>query len=172
MRHIHAVSAIVLLSVVAPAQGQPVPRGTEFIQIDGSKNPELIPQWSSWGFAFRIFSGGPRELPSTVHVVASKDEAAMILREADAMQKVDAACAAKMAEVTKRIGKEKASVLDEEGRKINLDCRWQTLYARDRILERLNPQARVALIAFVESTKKGRQVSVPKNGLARYLEPQ
>ena len=162
----------ILLIVQVRADAQPVQRDTDLMTINGAKNPELIPQWSAWGLALRIISSGSRELPSMVYHVASAEERAMITREADAVQRIDAACQTKMAEVTKRIGKEKTADLDAEGRRITLDCRWQTLYARNRILERINPDARAALVAFVESTKKGTQVSLPKKSLARYLEPE
>ena len=37
-------------------------RPPEYIEIDGSRNPELGPQWSTWGFAFRVITGGSRRI--------------------------------------------------------------------------------------------------------------
>ena len=62
------------------------------LQIDGSKNPELIPEWSAWGFAFRVFATGSRQLPTSIYTVVSAEETAMIIKEADQLQKVDQDC--------------------------------------------------------------------------------
>jgi hypothetical protein len=148
---------------------QPPP---ETIEIDGSKNPELIPQWSAWEFAFRAIAGGRKELPTIVHRVVSTDEAAMIVREAEMATKLGAGCETRMARLRPLIGKEKASVLDARAREVTLDCRRQTLDVRDRVLEHLNPEAQGALRAFVESTKAGTSVTLRKKQLARYLEPE
>ena len=74
---------------------QPDPAFGEIVQIDGSKNPELIPQWSAWGYAFRVFAGGPRMLPSSVLAHVTDAEQALIIREADAVQASDVTCMAR-----------------------------------------------------------------------------
>ena len=66
-RTLAAISvAALIVSGGLQARGQR-PAGTsaqEMLQIDGSKNPELIPEWSAWGFAFRVFATGSRQLPT------------------------------------------------------------------------------------------------------------
>ena len=64
------------------------------------------------------------------------------------------------------------SAIDARVRQINLECRWETLHARDRVLAALNPDGRAALMAFVESTKVGTSLSIPRKDLARFLEPE
>jgi hypothetical protein len=144
----------------------------EVIQIDGAKNPELIPQWSAWGYAFRVIAGGPRELPSTVHHVASSEEKAMVLREADAVQRIDKTCQDRVLKLHPLVGREDPAVVDAKLRAITLECRHETLHARDRVLKALNPEAATALILFVESTKSGTTMSIRKRDLARFLEPE
>ncbi|HUF67505.1 MAG TPA: hypothetical protein VMM79_02550 [Longimicrobiales bacterium] len=144
----------------------------EILRIDGGKNPELIPQWSAWGFAFRVIAGGSRELPSVVYHVVSKDEAAMLLREADAIQKIDKACLERGLKLHSSLARTDTAVLDARLRELNLECRRRTLDARDRVLEALNPEGAAALIMFVESTKRDTSISVPRNALARFLEPE
>lgn len=143
----------------------------EMLEIDGSKNPELIPQWSAWSFAFRTM-GGARDLPSSVLKLVSPSESALIMREADALQKVDARCAERMTELTQRLGKVARPVLEKQAQDLTLECRWETLYSRDRVLEGINAEAGAALVAYVESTKVGTTISLPKKALARYLKPQ
>jgi hypothetical protein len=178
MRRLIVIVGVLVVSATPRAQSralansqsaQPPP---ETIEIDGSRNPELIPQWSAWEFAFRVMADGPKELPTIVHLVVSADEGALILREAGMIAKRAAACEARMSKLRVLIGKEKASVLDAQAREITLDCRRQTLDVRDRLLDRLNPEAQTALRAFVESTKAGTSLTLTKKQLARFLEPE
>ena len=102
MRRLVGIIAALVVSATLSAESQvrPGPRGTqpppETIEIDGSKNPELVPQWSAWEFAFRVMAGGSRELPTIVHLAVLADEEAMILREAETITKRAAACEARM----------------------------------------------------------------------------
>src|SRR4051812_12253488 len=76
----------------AQTSAAPVESPLEIVHVDGAKSPELIPQWSVWGFVFRVLSGGPRQLPTSVFVLVSKAEEALVIKEADAVQRIDAAC--------------------------------------------------------------------------------
>lgn len=152
-----------------PAGQKPAP---EKLEIDGSKNPELIPEWSAWGFAFRVFATGSRQLPSTIYFAVSREEEASIMKEADQLQKVDRECLGRLMKLRDLVGKEKDDVLDGKLRDLTLECRWAALHTRDRVLESLDPEGAAALTAFVESTKAGTTISIPKKDLARYLEPQ
>lgn len=144
----------------------------EIMHIDGGKNPELIPQWSAWGYAFRVIAGGPRELPSIVHHVVSSDERAMVLKEADAVQQIDKGCHERVLKLHSLLNKEKPAVIDGKLRPIIVECRRRTLDARDRVLQGLNPEGAAALIMFVESTKSSTSLSIRKSELARFLEPE
>jgi hypothetical protein len=144
----------------------------EIVVIDGSKNPELIPQWAAWEFAFRVMGGGPKELPTTVYRVVSGEERALILAEAQASLKRDKACQERVQKLWPLVGIEKDSVINVKQQKIQLDCRWETLHARDRLLQRLRPEGQTELIRFVEDMKGGTKVTIPKRELAHYLQPQ
>lgn len=144
----------------------------EVVQIDGRKNPELIPQWNAWGFAFRVFSGGPRELPTSVLTHVTADEQALIMKEADAAQKMSADCRARHQKLFAEGGAKTLNELAREVWDLTLECRRATLHARDRVLAGLTPEAQVALAAFVESTKSGTTVSIPRKDLARFREPE
>jgi hypothetical protein len=151
----------------ASAQSKP-----DILQIDGSKNPELIPQWSVWGFVFRVLAGGPRQLPTSVLRVVSKDEEALVMKEADAIQKVDADCLVRVTKAAALLGVESMAAVDARVREISVACRRETLHARDRLLAGLNLEAAAALMAFAESTKAGTSMSLPRKDLARFLEPE
>jgi hypothetical protein len=167
-----AMSATAYAQRKAPPGSLPPHAPPEMIEIDGSRNPELIPQWSAWEFAFRVIAGGSKELPTIVLQVVSTDEGAMIVREAEMATKLSAGCETRMGKLRVLIGKEKASVLDARAREVTLDCRRHTLEVRNRVLEHLNPEAQTALRAFVESTKAGTSLTLRKKFLARFLEPE
>lgn len=168
------VLMVLATGVCAAAGGQASDRRAvpDMMQIDGSKNPELIPEWSAWGFAFRVFATGSRQLPSSVYFAVSREEEALIIKEADQLQKVDRDCQSRVVKLHDLLGKEKDDVLDQKLRDITLECRWATLHARNRVLEALKPEGAAALTAFVASTKAGTSITIPKKDLARYLEPQ
>jgi hypothetical protein len=175
MRTLFIALAMLQAPQLALAGGQTRPdsgAAPEMLHVDGARNPELIPQWSVWGYVFRVIAGGPRELPTSVLRVVSKEEEAMIKKEADAVQKIDADCQSRAFRAAALLGVETAAVVDTKVRAISVACRRETLHARDRILAALNPEAAAALNAFAESTKSGTSLSLPKKDLARYLEPE
>jgi hypothetical protein len=153
-------------------QGTVEKRVPEMIEIDGSRSPELIPEWSAWNFAFRVIATGSRQLPSSVHLVVSKEEAALLFKEADRLQKLDRDCQHRVVKLHSLLGKEKDDVLDARLRDTTLECRWATLHARDRVLEQLEPEGAAALAGFVTSTKAATSLTIRKQDLARFLEPQ
>jgi hypothetical protein len=148
------------------------PESADYVEIDGAKNPELIPGWATWAFAFRVIAGGSRLIPTDVLRHLSKDESALLLEAADADQRNDAACQERMLKLRPLLLTERAQVLNAKTREIQLDCRWRTLHTRDRILAALSPDGQAALIQWVESTKAGMRVSVPKRDVAHYQQPQ
>ena len=167
--------AMVLASGVSSVAGGQAPDRRavpEMMQIDGSKNPELIPEWSAWGFTFRVFATGSRQLPSSVYFAVSREEGALIMKEADQLQRVDRDCQSRVVKLHDLLGKEKDDVLDQKLRDLTVECRWAALHTRDRVLEALKPEGAAALTAFVASTKAGTSITIPKKDLARYLEPQ
>lgn len=145
---------------------------SEMLQIDGSKNPELIPQWSVWDYAFRVIANGPGALPTSVHAVVSSGESALVIKEARSLQASYALCQKRAAALQPLLGKESNASLDAKLRAITLECRLSILRARDKVLEALNPDGAFALRAFAESTKAGTTLSIRKKDLARFLEPE
>jgi hypothetical protein len=154
-----------------PAAQKPPP-GDDMVTIEGSKNPELIPQWSAWEFAFRLIAGGPKQLPATVYEVVSKEQGALVMAAAEADQRREAACRERISKLRPLLRTAKASVINAKQADIQLDCRSQTLRIRDRLLEQLPPEGQAALIAFVESLKAGTNVTVSRRELSHFQKPQ
>ena len=169
----------VLLVLLGASQGSAqkprvefsVPPPSEWVHIDGSKDPELIPEWSVWDTAFRMFVT-VGNLPTAVLRMLTKEEAAAIQSAANQHGKITAECEARGLKLVPLVGKETARVINEKTQALNLDCRKQTLSLRDRSLESLRADARIALTQWVEELKKGMRASVPKAELEFYLRPK
>ena len=144
----------------------------EVVEIDGTAHPELIPQWSAWEFAFRMIAGGQKLLPSVVHHVVSKEDAAVILREAEGAQVLALRCEKRMGELRTHIGREKPAWLRSQAWAITLDYRTKVLEARDRLRMRLPSEGWATLSAFVESTKAGTSVTLTRKQLVEYRLPE
>ena len=150
----------------------PSPRPSEYVHIDGGRNPEMIPQWATWAFAFRVIAGGSQLIPTVVLRHLSDEEAAEVLTAATADRKTDAECQERVLRLRPLLLTAQAQTINEKTREIQLDCRRRTLRIRDRLLARLRPEGQIALMQWVESTKSGMQVSVPKRELAHYQQPE
>lgn len=168
----------VLLFFVAPlvsAQGRraefSIPSPPEWVHIDGSKTPELIPEWSVWQAAFRNLLLVGR-LPTAVERHVSKEEAAMVLAAAREHGRNRAECEARALKLKPLLQTETAAEINRKTEALNLECRWQTLHLRDRVLDGLGPDGQAALAGWVDSTKATLQVSVPKRELDFYLKPK
>lgn len=148
-----------------------IPPPSEWVHIDGSKNPELIPEWSVWTSTLRNINI-VGHLPTVVGARASKEEEAAILAAAREHAKNTAACEARGLKLRLLLETDTVAVINRKTEELNLDCRWETLRLRDRLLESLRPDAQVALQQWAESLKAGMQVSVPKAELDFYLKPK
>ena len=168
-------------SLTAPwERGQgPPPASSDLITIDGSKNPEQVPQWAAWHFAFAQIRG-VNDIPSDVLGVIVPAERRAIL---DAAQKDGRF----YAEGEKRVKAIQASVIAEPDRakqmellrslqpkvdELELEARRHTLELRDHLLSILRPAGRAALIAWVEASKAGHRITMPRSRLAAYRKPE
>ncbi|MEP6593679.1 MAG: hypothetical protein ABJC51_08295, partial [Acidobacteriota bacterium] len=152
------MGSLVLVVVLLGFQSAPGNAGnaaSAMVQIDGATRPELVPQWSVWAYVFRILAGGPRQLPTSVLRLVSRDEEALMLKAAAAAQTSDTACQVRLAGLLAKRGDASVDALDARLRDITVECRRDTLRARDRVLEAINGEAAAALTAFAESTKAG-----------------
>jgi hypothetical protein len=148
------------------------PSAAEVIHIDGSKNPEMIPQWRTWWYAFVVMAGGLKQVPSLVLDHLTDTEEALLLKAAEEDAENYALCEARVMKLAPLLQTDAARTLNEKTREINLDCRRQTLQLRDRVLAALSPDGQAALTRWVESNKAFMKESVPKRELAFYRQPE
>jgi hypothetical protein len=144
---------------------------SERIEIDGSKNPEMIAQWDVWKAAFLIIDKSS-DVPTMVWKVATKEEVALIVKAAKENAAIEQACEGRALKLAALLRTDEARFINERTQALNLECREQTLDLSDRLLSELSRQAAAALAQYVESLKAGIRVYVPKGELAFYRQPR
>ena len=180
-----AVLALATVAIVAPpaSAGPPaqdkkppqvvfdIPPVSERIQIDGSKNPEMIPQWDAWQATFEIIAR-VANLPTDLVEHLSKDEMELLRAAAKENAEDQVACQQRVLKLAPMLKTAEARHINERTQEINLECRWQTLRLRDRLLGSLGALGQAAVSRYVEANKAGIRVYVPRNELAFYRRPQ
>lgn len=161
------------------------PSTVEIVSIDGSLNPELVPQHRAWAYALRLLASGPPGLglPNQLRPFVSPAEEALILREAEHLVRLQQNCVQRALGAREPLTRLEAARIPLKDRldavrevdarifAIDLACRWEALHARDRLLAALSPASGSALSGYVEETKRGLRIQVPKNGLERFRQP-
>jgi hypothetical protein len=136
---------------------------TEWIFIDGAKEPGLLPQWLVWE---NVFSG--------VHIIRDKhlegsplDSLAVTPAELKRIDDAGAwygalrdACEARQ----RKAGDRQADVV--------LDCRQQVLDRADDLLRSLSAQGRAALLAYAEARKSGMWARIARSELEFFRQPR
>ena len=173
-------SLMALMSGAGPAGGvqqddQDLPG--EYIVVDGAKEPWLLPEWLVWEGVF----GG-------VHIIRTKrmegsplDALAVTPAEMKRLEKAAFwyndhfhACAERQEKEVARLRAARrpdADVFKRQGEVI-LKCREQVLDRADALLRGMSDRSRVALLAYVESKKKGMWYRVAKSNLDWYRRPR
>lgn len=145
----------------------------EVIVIDGRKNPEKIPQWLAWEQAFDTLATAKRKgmLAADESLQMSTPDKELVYAEAlrqpdrfrDHIRQVET--------LRPLIGKVKDEAIMEKNRAMILEHRQATLDASKRLLDRLSPEGRTAMVAWVESIKAGITSTVPAHDLEFYRRP-
>jgi len=147
-------------------------RSSRYVEVDGSKNPQDVPEWLAWETAFRMLalarSKGSVAIPASLGLASS--EAELVFKEADGQVARDTACQ-KRVEKLKSLGIDKVKEINAQTKTIQLDCRWVTLRARDRLLDSLSPEGQTALTTWVNNAKAGIRIRVPKAEWEQYRLP-
>jgi hypothetical protein len=176
------VAAMLAVATPAASAGPPqskkppqvifdIPPVSERVEIDGRRNPEMIPQWDAWHAAFEIMVK-TSDLPTELHKALSKEEIAAVLAAGSENAKNFLACQERVLALMPTLQTDDARFINERTQAINLEFRWQVLRLRDRVLAGLAPPGQTALSQYVESLKEGMRVFVPKKELAFYRQPQ
>jgi hypothetical protein len=190
------LALVFLLAQTLPNLIDERPDPSEFVEIDGAKEPHRVPEWATWRMTFRSLNDDQRRLPADLHLVVSPTETSLIFRavtdslENDAaLQKrgmelyqqllaVRQACDAKHTEPQQR----KSCFLREGNavsggwREEEIAFRLRTLDIRDRLFQQLEEggkgEVKLALIAWAEARKAKYKATIHKPDLAHYFKPR
>jgi hypothetical protein len=145
------------------------PGPSERLEIDGKKNPELIPEWYVWETFFgQLHRAGT--IPSALNLTPS--ETRLLQTELEQYSKSQEACQKQIDTLRSLVGVAATVDVNRKQRAIQLECRNRTLEIRGRLLEGVRPDANAALTAWVEGTKSGIEISVPKRELDHFRQPR
>jgi hypothetical protein len=174
------------------------PDPKDMILIDGSKEPQRIPDWSAWRTAFRLIGKGKTrdDLPTELFHIVSAADVALIFGAANASLDNDAAYERRGTELYDKLlavrqacdAKEEAAAnrkacFIKEGNLVSggwrdeeIAFRQRTLDIRDQLLQQLDERGKadvqLALTAWVESRKAGMKAYIHKPNLAHYYKPR
>lgn len=168
--------AVTAIASVAGAQAPQAPQSNEdeYVDIDGGRNPELIPQWLVWETSFRTLAiarrEGSVEIPATIGLSDADLEA--VIAEAEKQSARDDECIARVERLRPMVGRAKVEVINERTAAIQLECRAATLQARDRLFRVLSPEDTTLLIGWVTERKRGIQVRIRPAELAHFRRPE
>ena len=142
---------------------------SERLEIDGSKNPELIPEWYIWDTFFRqLHTAGT--VPTALSLTANEER--FLQMELEQYSKSNRQCQRDIERLRPMIGVAPVKDINEKQQAIQLECRRRSLEIRDRLLSGVRPEASVAIAAWVENLKTGIEISVPKRELAHFRQPR
>jgi hypothetical protein len=148
------------------------PNPADLVHIDGGKNPEMIPQWNVWESAFGMVAL-VSDVPTEVAVSLSNEEQAALVAAAKEAVANRRACERRVLELAPLLQTAEAKSVNDKTQEINLEYRQQTLRLRDRVLAAaVRPEGQAALNRWVDSTKAGMRISIPKAELDFYRRPQ
>ena len=163
-------------TVSGQAPPQPSPKNpfviaapSERLEIDGSKNPELIPEWYIWETFFRqLHTAGT--IPSALTLTTGEER--FLQMELEHYAKNNQQCQKDIESLRPLVGVASDTEVNEKQRAVQLECRRRSLEIRDRLLAGVRPEASVAIVAWVENLKARVEISVPKRELAHFRQPR
>lgn len=173
--------SLILTAACAPVTSAP-PQRDQTIEIDGKKNPEMIPDHVLWKHVFRFFasnSGMPSDLRHTLETRDLPMPAADYELLRDYADK-HAATEAALTEPVRRLQEQftqttntrSRSEIRDQLRTLELEQRFKTLQLADALLLALSDQGRIRLLEWTQDFKTDISISVPRSDLEFFRRPR
>lgn len=171
-----ALVYLVLAAVsVVHAQDTPAGSGSDVVTIDGSKNPEMVPNWAAWLEAFRFMAqpAAPIEpIPTMIYLATSKEQRALVRKEALFVVAKERELGQRVLKLQEGLTAENLSERTERVDALEMQRRQTALDARNRLLAALPAEGQIALREFAESVRKGYKATVVRSRLAQFMSPE
>lgn len=146
-----------------------------WVEIDGAKHPELVPDHAAWQSLFgelRLLKkrGWTKDVVSLQGLPAAEE--ALIYSTADQQYLAHQSC-------DERVGRARAALSDQSPANIErflqaetLKCREDTLGFADRLLAQLSPESQHGLLLELEQTRRRITTAMPKHDLDHWMRPR
>jgi hypothetical protein len=167
---------LVLAAVsVVHTQDKPVGSDADVITIDGSKNPDMVPNWAAWLEAFRFMAqpAAPIEpIPTMIYLATSREQRALVRKEALFVMAQERELERRGLKLRDGVTPDNMLERSEQADALEMKRRQAALDARDRLLAALPIEGQIALREFAEHVRKGYKAMMPKSKLAQFMSPE
>ena len=149
-----------------------VPPG--FVELDGSKSPESIPDWTAWEGTLRLLADASENRSSQFYaeLQLSGTERERVVKVALAQNDRDRACEQRLIALGDRLKSVDAAHVQALSEQELIRCREESLQAADALLAALSPASAHRLRRLVDEMRASTRVLVPRDGLAHYRRPR
>jgi hypothetical protein len=175
-----AVSVIIAVScwpVVTSAQSRlSQPSSSDEVVIDGTKNPELFPEWFIWQQTLRALDrlAATSKTPLYHGLDISGAEWTLIQQEIKVFHELQSTLEKQLLQTRKAAAAERKT--EDETRDathvVNLDYRHKVLDIGQRVSERLSPESLTRLRAWINELVRGTTVSLRGRAIKLFREPR
>jgi len=151
----------------------------EMVEIDGAKNPELIPEYLVWATGFQTLAlmkehnirPGEKFL---TRLTLSEQDAALVFAETDRYTARSNRCHEKGAAIFSGMSAQKRKIGEIEAamQANTLECRWALLMAKDRLLETMSPEGQDLLVRWMLDERVKLKSFVVKSDLEFFRQPR
>ena len=155
-----------------PAMSAQVPPG--YVEIDGQKSPESIPEWLAWQNTFAFLAAAANVDESVVYaeLALTSNEREAVVSAARAMRAREDSCRREQIETLERFKGLERDRVRAMIRQLEIECRLEILQAKEQLLAQLSNAAARRLLTFVEANKAGMTALVPKTDLDHFRRPR
>jgi hypothetical protein len=144
------------------------------VEIDGAKHPELLPEYLVWTHGLSALSAIKKD-----NITAALETLPLSPRDADLafaegvrQDDRDRRCGERTRRIMESLRTAAPAKIEAALRPAILDCRWEVLDAKDRLLAAMSPEGRATLVAWVLDGRQGIKSYVPKGDLEFYRQPK
>jgi hypothetical protein len=147
------------------------------IEIDGARNPELIPDYMVWEFSFRMLARTSTDETRSGRlsiVKLSTADTITLYRVADEQLKSQSECLEKIRirNADHRAAHWASAAIDRDGKSVLLQCRQESLDAADALLASLSPAGRTEMTKWIQEKKKGIAITLLDDGEGFWRRPR
>ena len=169
-----AAAALCLSQALGAGQDNGLTNPSEMIAIDGSRNPEMIPEYMVWehGFSGLAFIKARQIKAALDSLMLSPEDAARVFKEADAQADRDRRRSERELERRTALRDAKPADLGAALRDVILEYRWEVLHARDRLLASLSAEGQAEVLRWMNERRTHITAYVPKGELDFFRQPR